>query len=114
VETIGLAATKELFLLGRRLDATRALALGIVTEVVPAAELEGEVLAAAAEIAAHSPLAQSANKRILERLRTAGRALDPALEAELEALHSACFQTPDLREGITAFNEHRKARWDRS
>jgi acetoacetyl-CoA synthetase len=110
VETIGLAATKQLFLLGRRLEATRAQALGIVTEVVPAAELEGAVLAAAAEIAAHAPLAQSANKRILERLREAGRALDPALEAELEALHSACFQTPEFREGIAAFNEHREPR----
>jgi acetoacetyl-CoA synthetase len=111
VETVGLAATKELFLLGRRVDATRALALGIVTEVVCTAELEGAVLAAAAEITGHSPSAQSANKRILERLREAGRALDPAIEAELLALHSACFQTPDLREGITAFNEHREPRW---
>jgi enoyl-CoA hydratase/carnithine racemase len=68
------------------------------------------VLAAAAEIAAHSPLSQSANKQILERLRQAGRELDPALEAELEALHDACFQTADFRDGITAFNEHREPR----
>ena len=68
------------------------------------------MLAAAAEIAARSPLAQSADKRILERLREAGRALDPALEAELEALHNACFQTPEFREGIAAFNEHREPR----
>jgi acetoacetyl-CoA synthetase len=110
VETIGLAATKELFLLGRRLNADRALALGIVTEVVPATDLEREVLAAGAEIAAHSPPAQSANKQILEGLRQAGRGLDPALEAGLEALHDACFQTADFREGITAFNEHREPR----
>jgi len=112
VETIGLAATKELFLLGRRLDAERALALGIVTEVVPAAELEGEVLEAASTIAAHSALAQAGNKRLLERLRGARRQLDPALEAELEQLQRACFAAPDLREGIAAFNAHREPRWD--
>ncbi|MFZ0385271.1 MAG: acetoacetate--CoA ligase [Solirubrobacteraceae bacterium] len=113
METIGLAATKDLFLLGRRLDAARALALGILTEVVPAAALDGEVLQAASTIAGHSPLAQAGNKRLLERLRGASRRLDPAVEAELEQLQRACFAAPDLREGVAAFNEHREPRWDR-
>jgi acetoacetyl-CoA synthetase len=112
-ETIGLAATKELFLLGRRLDAERASRLGIVTEVHPRAALERGTLAAAVEIAALSPDAQGSNKRILERLRTVGRALSPEVESELEALHRACFTSGRLGEGIAAFTERREPDWDR-
>jgi enoyl-CoA hydratase/carnithine racemase len=111
VETVGLAATKELFLLGRRIDATRAVALGLVTESHPPDALEGEVLRAAGEIAALSPRALAANKRILERLRAEGRVLNPQLESELEALHDACFDSGELAEGIAAFVERRAPRW---
>jgi acetoacetyl-CoA synthetase len=110
-ETVGLAATKELFLLGRRIDAGRALHLNLVTAVHPAADLEAEVLQAAREIAALAPRATAANKRILERLRAAGRALPAELEAELTALHDACFQAGELAEGIAAFHEHREPRF---
>jgi enoyl-CoA hydratase/carnithine racemase len=110
-ETIGLAATKELFLLGRRVDADRATRLGIVTEVHSAASLERETLAAAVEIAALCPTAQSSNKRILEGLRGAGRVLPPEVEAELQALRRACFTDEHLGEGISAFAQRREPNW---
>lgn len=111
VETIGLAATKELFLLGRSLDAARALQLGIVTAIHPSADLEREVCGAAAQIARHSPRATAANKQILESLRAAGRTLPPTLITELEALREASVTSGDLAEGIAAFQARREPHW---
>jgi enoyl-CoA hydratase/carnithine racemase len=114
VETIGLAATKELFLLGRRLDANRARELGIVNEVHSRDELEGEVLRAARAVTALSPCANAGNKRILERLREEQRALvDPRLENELETLRLACFEGGQLAEGVAAFLQGRDPLWVR-
>src|SRR5690606_34738539 len=53
----GRAATLELCLLGAPIDAARALQLGIVNRVVPAAELEDETMKLAAQLAASAPLA---------------------------------------------------------
>ena len=53
----GRAATLELCLTGAPVDAARALHLGIVNRVVPAGELEGQVMALAEQLAAAGPLA---------------------------------------------------------
>ena len=53
----GRAATLELCLLGAPVDAARALQLGIVNRVVPAAELEAETLKLAEQLARSAPLA---------------------------------------------------------
>ena len=53
----GRAATLELCLLGAPVTAERALQLGIVNRVVPAAELEAETLKVATQLAASAPLA---------------------------------------------------------
>src|SRR5262245_52910249 len=53
----GLAAAKQLILTGRRIGAGRARELGIVSEVVPAAELGTAVARLCADIAACGPLA---------------------------------------------------------
>ena len=53
----GRAATLELCLTGAPVDAARALQLGIVNRVVPAAELEAQVMALAEQLAAAAPLA---------------------------------------------------------
>ena len=111
VQTLGPAASKELFLLGRRLTASRALALGLVTEVHPEATLADAVLEAAAEIAALAPGAQAGNKRIIERLLGADRALDPELESELERLHADSVSSGELHEGIAAFVARRDPVW---
>ena len=48
---------------------------------------------------------------MLRELLNATGALDPAVEAELIALRKACFASEDLREGVRAFGEKRRARW---
>ena len=64
----------ELFVLGRRVDAARAHALGVVTEVVGPEELATVALGAAQEVLEQGPGSVRANARALRALRAgAGR-----------------------------------------
>src|SRR5947209_19148604 len=63
LDAIGAARTRELFLLGRYVDAPTALSWGLVNRVAGAAELEPLTLELAAELAANAPLSQAGNKR---------------------------------------------------
>ena len=110
IQTIGVARTKELFLLGRNLTAARAEEIGLVHEVFPAEKLERESIDLAAEIASSAPLASRGNKYVIEKL-AATSTLSTAEEQELIELRRSCFQSEDLREGINAFAESRAPRW---
>ncbi len=110
IEVIGVARTKELFLVGRNLDAEAASRIGLVNEVVPAEELERSALGLAAEIAGNAPISMRGNKRAIETLAR-NPVLTPEQEAELVELRRACFRSEDLREGIRAFAEKRRPRW---
>ena len=101
----GRAATLELCLTGAPVDAARALQLGIVNRVVPAAELEAQVMALAEQLAAAAPLAL---RGILDCVNVGG---DCALEEGLAyeaAQFGLVFSTEDMREGTSAFLEKRK------
>jgi enoyl-CoA hydratase/carnithine racemase len=110
IDVIGVAATKELFLVGRNMEASHAGAIGLVNRVVDPTQLPDDSLALAAEIAQGAPLAARGNKRAIETL-----ARNPVLsveqERELVELRRSCFTSEDFREGITAFAEKRKPRW---
>jgi enoyl-CoA hydratase/carnithine racemase len=108
---IGAPRTRELFLVGRRVDAATAREWGLVNEVVTPAELEGRALALAEEIAANAPLSLAGNKRVIRAVLAAQEVLDPAVEAELVALRRACFASEDFREGVRAFAEKRRPHW---
>ncbi|MGH2992003.1 MAG: enoyl-CoA hydratase/isomerase family protein [Solirubrobacterales bacterium] len=110
IEVVGVARTKELFLTGRILSAARAERIGLVHEVVPDGEIESAAVALASEIAANAPLATRANKHIIETLARFPR-LTTEQERELVELRRSCFSSEDLREGIRAFEEKRKPRW---
>ena len=111
LSAIGEPRTRELFLLGRNVDARTALAWGLVNDVVGEHELAETALDVAGELAANAPLSISGNKRVLRELLAAGSALDPDVERELIALRRACFASEDLREGVRAFAQKRPARW---
>jgi enoyl-CoA hydratase/carnithine racemase len=108
---IGEPRTRELFLLGRQVDARTALTWGLVNEVVIGADLEEASLDMAAELAANAPLSIAGNKRVLRELLRAGVTLDPGIEQQLIELRRASFESEDLREGVRAFSEKRPARW---
>jgi enoyl-CoA hydratase/carnithine racemase len=111
LEAIGAPRTRELFLLGRDIDARTALRWGLVNAVVLPIDLDEEALARAEELAANAPLSVRGNKRVIRELLRAGTDLDPDVERELIELRRACFHSDDLREGVRAFAEKRPARW---
>ncbi len=111
LDTIGAARTRELFLLGRHIDAPTALAWGLVNRVAPARRLDAVALELADELAGNAPLAQMGNKRVIAAMLRAERELPADVEAELVGLRRASFASQDLREGVRAFAEKRPAQW---
>jgi enoyl-CoA hydratase/carnithine racemase len=111
IDTVGLPRTRELFLVGRRIDAATAWSWGLVNAVAEPDQLEPRALELASEIAANAPLAQRGNKRVIRAVVDAHVALDPELERELIELRQACFFSEDFREGVRAFEEKRDPRW---
>ncbi|HEU5434705.1 MAG TPA: enoyl-CoA hydratase-related protein [Thermomicrobiales bacterium] len=103
----GLAA--EMIFTGRRVDADEALRIGLVNAVHPLGRLREEASEMAAKIAANSPAAVRAAKRLLSL--ALGR--DQAVGLDTERLtFAATFGTPDQREGMSAFIEKRAAAFD--
>jgi enoyl-CoA hydratase/carnithine racemase len=111
MDIVGVARTRELFLLGRNIEARRALEWGLVNEVVIGTDLEETALDWATELAANAPLSLQGNKRVIRALLRAEAELDPDVERELIALREACFASEDMKEGVRAFGEKRPARW---
>lgn len=111
IDAIGAARTRELFLLGRYIDADTALAWGLVNRLAAAEELESASLELAAELAGNAPLSQTGNKRVIAALLAAEGRLEPDVEQELIELRRASFASEDMREGMRAFAERRPARW---
>jgi enoyl-CoA hydratase/carnithine racemase len=112
IEAIGAARTRELFLLGRYIDAPTALAWGLVNRVASPEELDAVSLDIAAELAGNAPLSQRGNKRVIAALLDARGKLEADIEAELIELRRASFASADMREGMKAFAEKRPPRWE--
>jgi enoyl-CoA hydratase/carnithine racemase len=109
IEVCGVANTAELFFVGRNVDSERAERMGLVNQLVEADQLEQRVLDLAAEIAANAPLSLAGNKRVIRALRS--QPLPEDVERELIELRESCFFSEDFREGVKAFAEKRKPRW---
>jgi enoyl-CoA hydratase len=100
----GVAVAKELILTGRRIGAARAQELGLVSEVVPAADLPAAAARWAAELVAAAPLALDAAKRAIDE----GLALPLAEALKIErARYEEVLVTEDRNEGLAAFVEKR-------
>jgi enoyl-CoA hydratase len=104
VRLLGKSRAMELLFTGDNIDAATALELGLVSRVVPAAELMAVAQELAKKFAAQAPLAIAAIKRAVH----AGldRPIEEALEAERKEFAAIRF-THDAIEGITAFLEKR-------
>jgi enoyl-CoA hydratase len=105
---IGRVRATELILTGRTMPAGEALAAGLVTTVVPAAETVSTALDLAARIAAMPPLAVREAKRLIRLAEE--RPLGDGLRAERAAFF-ALFATADQSEGMRAFIEKRAPAW---
>jgi len=105
---VGTGAALKMILTGDPIDATEALRIGLVDEVVPAADLMPRALALATRIAAMPPLAVSA--AIEAVTQGAELPLDQALALETSIFARLC-GTEDQREGTRAFLEKRTPIW---
>ena len=102
---VGYGHALELMLTGRRVDAARALEIGLVERVLPAGELEDAVYGLAREIAELSPIAVEAVKQAVRISLSTPPEVGMQAENELFAL---CFASEDHREGIRAFLKKRR------
>jgi enoyl-CoA hydratase len=102
------ALVLELALTGEPIDAARALALGLVNRVVPAADLRATALALADRIAANGPLAVQAAKEVAHRALHLHDNVDLAALRELAV---PVHRSEDAREGRAAFLEKRPPRF---
>ena len=101
----GRAAALELCLLGAPIDAARALQLGLVNRVVPAADLESETMKLAAQLASAAPLAL---RGVLDAVVLGGECgIEEGLQFET-AQFALLFASEDMREGTDAFLAKRK------
>ena len=112
LQLVGGARTRELFFLGRPVDAHTAHAWGLVNRLVPAEGAEGAALALAEEIARNAPLAVQGMKRILRLLEASHeRGLSPEERQEIAWLRRRAFESQDILEGRAAFAERRPPRF---
>ena len=101
---IGPGRALELLLLGEKVEAARALELGLANRVLPSAEVLPRAIELARRFAAGPPLALAAIKSATRA--SLGGTLEEALAREA-AGQTQLLQSADLREGITAFTERR-------
>jgi enoyl-CoA hydratase/carnithine racemase len=99
---VGPAVAKEILFTGAPIDAERALAVGLVNRVVPAAALDDEAARLASEIAANARLSVEASKRIVEG----------APPDEIARAQEAVWRSADASEGPRAFRERRAPRFE--
>ena len=105
---VGKAKAMEMHLTGRMMDAAEAERAGLVSRIIPAADLIDEALKTAAKIAAKSAISVRAAKESVNRAHES--TLHEGLLHERRLFH-AMFATEDQKEGMAAFLEKRAAKF---
>jgi enoyl-CoA hydratase/carnithine racemase len=108
IEVIGTANTAQILFTAEPVDSMRALQMGMVHEVVPAAKLDEAAVAWAEKVSSNAPLS----------LRTMKASLRRSVDASNDAWHDDILEmgrqvraSKDAKEGIRAFLEKRKPVW---
>ncbi|MBY0304959.1 MAG: enoyl-CoA hydratase [Sphingomonas sp.] len=107
-KAVGKAKAMEMCLTGRMMDAAEAERAGLVSRVVPAADLIDEAVKTATVIAGMAPLAVKANKEMVNTAFETG--LTQGILFERRLFHGL-FGTADQKEGMAAFVEKRTGVW---
>jgi enoyl-CoA hydratase len=100
---VGPSRAKDLILTGRQVDASEALRIGLVDEVVAPEALHDRALERAAELSRGAVAAQALAKRAIDEGLDGALAEGLSLEQELFA---DVFATEDARIGVASFLEH--------
>jgi 2-(1,2-epoxy-1,2-dihydrophenyl)acetyl-CoA isomerase len=105
---IGMARARDMLLTGRKVAAEEALQMGLVARVVAVDQLMPIALEAAQALAAGPTMTLGLIKRLLQR------AYDPSMDEYLEAesfAQAMAMSTDDFREGVAAFREKRRPKF---
>ena len=106
---VGLPRAKELIFSGRKIKADEAKDIGLVNHIYPAADFMSHVIELAKSISLQSFSAISRAKQLMNEFsETTG--LNSKLDAEAQAF-GQLFGSHDQREGMTAFTDKRKAKF---
>lgn len=106
---MGEAHARRVFMSARIFDAAEAMTLGIVAKAVAVADLDTAVEAAVAPYLKCAPGAVAAAKRFA---RSLGPTIDDSVVARSIDALIAQWEGDEAEEGISAFFERRKPRWD--
>ena len=106
---VGVSVASELMLTGRFIHADRALATGLVSEVVPKDKLEETARGYVADMLRTSPLGLKLTKDCLNHAVDAG-SLEAAIAIE-DRNQILCVQSPNFVEGVAAFLEKRDPKY---
>lgn len=108
-QVIGLRAAMDLILTGRTIPAAEAQRLGLVTHVVPDADLRAAAEGLLAELRALSPAVLRLTRRALWRLHASD--FEKQLAAVERLYLTKLIKSRDAREGVRAFLEKRAPMW---
>ena len=111
IANVGEKRARDLLLTGRIFGAQEAQQLGLVNEIVEPDRLMPRAHELAAQLMEHSPASLQATKSLI--IGFARERLDQQLREATRA-NAAIRQTADFREGITAFLEKRRPKWNKS
>ena len=111
VAAMGERQARRYFLTAERFSAAEALRIGLVHQLVAAAEHDTSVDALVAQLLAASPAAIAASKELIRSV--ARGAIDEDMIADTAARIAAARTSPDGKEGIRSFLEKRKPSWSR-
>ena len=106
---VGITRTKDIVMRSRRISGAQAYDWGVATECVPDNELEAATDALVDELRGFSPLAQRTAKKLLND--TEDSPLSIAIELEGHC-YSRLRSSNDFREGVEAFHDKRRARFN--
>ena len=102
---VGVAVARDLLLSARRFDAAEAQRIGLLSRVVPDADLRSAARAAAEEVLRTAPAARVQVKRMLNQRYG---------DIDYQTMFWALDHSDEPREGMQAFMEKRKPRWEQA
>jgi enoyl-CoA hydratase/carnithine racemase len=105
---VGAPMAREMIFTGRRVDAKEAKAVGLVNHLVPKGQARAKALEIATTIAANGPVAVRQAKKAINRGSETD--LETGMALAIEA-YNVTVTTEDRLEGVRAFNEKRKPRF---